>query len=274
MWTLVPAKLDGDPKNWLLLRKDGAKEGVSRYAPMLATSSEALPRGEGWIYEPKWDGFRALVTIAGGQATLTSRNGNDLTERFKPAARAAELGTRSADAVLDAEICALDGSGRSRFSLLQEGAGTLVLVVFDLLELDSEPLVGAPAGRAEEAARRADRPVAWRHRPLAAVRRRRRRLLAAAEEQELEGVVAKRADSRYQPGRRSTDWHKVKVRKDQEVVIAGYTKGQGRRSAGFGALVVGVHEAGGLRWAGNVGTGFNEAEITRLLGLLKPLDAA
>ena len=270
VWTLVPAKLDGDPKNWLLLRKDGAQEDVSRHTPMLATSSDTLPLGESWIYEPKWDGFRALVTISGGQATLTSRNGNDLTERFKPAARAAELGIRSADAVLDAEICALDDSGRSRFSLLQEGAGTLVLVVFDLLELDSEPLIALPL-----------------------VERRRRleglidpsrggivlspqfedggALLAAAEEQELEGVVAKRVDSRYQPGKRSTDWHKVKVRRGQEVVIAGYTKGQGRRSAGFGALVVGVHEAGGLRWAGNVGTGFTETEITRLLGLLKPL---
>ena len=159
---------------------------------MLATSSETLPRGEGWVYEPKWDGFRAIVTIAGGQATLTSRNGNDLTERFKPAARAAELGTRSADAVLDAEICALDDSGRSRFSLLQEGTGTLVLVVFDLLELDSEPLV--------------ELPLAERRKRLEALIDPSRggivlspqfddgeALLAAADEQELEGVVAKRA---------------------------------------------------------------------------------
>ena len=270
VWTLVPAKLDGDPKNWLLLRKDGTKTDASRYAPMLATSSEALPLGESWIYEPKWDGFRAVVTIAGGQATLTSRNGNDLTERFKPAARAAELGTRSADAVLDAEICALDDDGRSRFSLLQERTGTLVLVVFDLLELDSEPLLALPLA---ERRKRLDALIDPSRGGIVLSPQfdDGEALLAAAEEQELEGVVAKRTDSRYQPGRRSTDWHKVKVRKTQGVVIAGYTKGQGRRSAGFGALVVGVHEAGGLRWAGNVGTGFNEAEITRLLGLLKPL---
>ena len=270
VWTLVPARLDGDPRNWLLLRKDGATGATSRYAPMLSTSSESLPRGESWVYEPKWDGFRALVTISGGQATLTSRNGNDLTERFRPAARAAELGTRSADAVLDAEICALDNTGSSRFSLLQEGSGTLVLVVFDLLELDSEPLTGLPLverrKRLEELIdpSRGGIVVSPQFDDGDA-------LLAAAEQQGLEGVVAKRVDSRYQPGTRSADWHKVKVRKDQEVVIAGYTKGQGRRSAGFGALVVGVYEAGGLRWAGNVGTGFNESEITRLLGLLKPL---
>ena len=270
VWTLVPARLDGDPRNWLLLRKDGATGATSRYAPMLSTSSESLPRGESWVYEPKWDGFRALVTISGGQATLTSRNGNDLTERFRPAARAAELGTRSADAVLDAEICALDNTGSSRFSLLQEGSGTLVLVVFDLLELDSEALTGLPLverrKRLEELIdpSRGGIVVSPQFDDGDA-------LLAAAEQQGLEGVVAKRVDSRYQPGTRSADWHKVKVRKDQEVVIAGYTKGQGRRSAGFGALVVGVYEAGGLRWAGNVGTGFNESEITRLLGLLKPL---
>ena len=99
-------------------------------------------------------------------------------------------------------------------------------------------------------------------------------LLTAAREQELEGVVAKRAESRYRPGRRSTDWHKVKLRRTQEVVIVGYTRGQGRRAQRFGALVVAVHETGGLRWAGNVGTGFGEDEIERLLGLLEPLARA
>jgi bifunctional non-homologous end joining protein LigD len=270
VWTLVPAKLDGDPKNWLLLRKDGPTEETSRYAPMLSTSSESLPRGEGWIHEPKWDGFRAIVTISGGQAKLTSRNGNDLTERFRPAARAAELGTRSADAVLDGEICALDDNGRSRFSLLQASSGTLVLVVFDLLELDSEPLVALPLCERRKRLEGLIDPARGGI-VLSPQFTDGEALLAAAEEQGLEGVVAKRLDSRYQPGSRSADWHKVKVRQSQEVVIAGYTKGQGRRAAGFGSLVVGVYEAGGLRWAGNVGTGFNESEITRLLGLLKPL---
>jgi len=273
VWTLVPAKLDGDPKNWLLLRKDGTKEGTSRYSPMLATASETLPHGEGWVYEPKWDGFRAIVTVSGGEATFTSRNGNDLTERFRAAARAAQLGIRSADAVLDGEICALDDQGRSRFSLLQEGSGSLVLVVFDLLELDSEPLVGLPL--AERRKRLDDIVDSSRGTVLVSPQfEDGEALYAAAKEQGLEGVVAKRKDSRYQPGRRSTDWHKVKIRQTQEVVIAGYTKGQGRRTGSFGALVVGVQEAGGLRWAGNVGTGFDDGEIDRLLGLLKPLARA
>jgi bifunctional non-homologous end joining protein LigD len=271
VWTLVPAKLDGDPKNWLLLRKDGATAESARYAPMLSTASEALPEGEGWVYEPKWDGYRAIVAVSGGEVTLTSRNGNDLTERFRDVARAARLAIRSADAVLDGEICALDERGRSRFSLLQQGGGTFVLVVFDLLELDSESLLERPLrDRRARLARIVD-PSAGAV-LLSPQFDDGEALLAAAREQGLEGVVAKRVDARYQPGRRSTDWRKVKVRGRQEVVIAGYTKGQGRRAGGFGALVVGVHDAGGLRWAGNVGTGFTDSEIDRLLALLKPLE--
>jgi bifunctional non-homologous end joining protein LigD len=270
VWTLVPAHLDGDPKNWLLLRKDGDGQSASRYAPMLSTSTDALPHGEGWVYEPKWDGYRAIVTISGGDGRLTSRRNNDLTERFKEVARAAELGIRSADAVLDGEICALDERGRARFSLLQDGSGTLALVVFDLLELDSEPLVDLPLA---ERRKRLEGVVGGSPNVLVSPQfDDGDALLQAAREQGLEGVVAKRAGSRYQPGRRSPDWRKVKVRVRQEVVVVGYTRGQGRRSAGFGSLVVAVQEAGGFRWAGNVGTGFNDAEIERLLGVMRPLE--
>jgi bifunctional non-homologous end joining protein LigD len=269
VWTLVPAALDGDPKNWLLLRKD-VDRGATRYAPMLAASSDALPHGEGWVHEPKWDGFRAIVTVSGGEATLTSRNGNDLTGRFRDLARAAALAVRTSDAVLDGEICALDEQGRSRFSLLQEGSGIAALVLFDVLEVDSAPLL--------------DEPLSERRRRLEALVQSTANvlvspqfddgeaLLVAAREQGLEGVVSKRRDSRYRPGSRSAEWQKLKLRKTQEVVIAGYTRGQGRRARGFGALVVGLNEAGGLRWAGNVGTGFGDAEIDRLLELLRPLE--
>jgi bifunctional non-homologous end joining protein LigD len=270
-WSLVPARLDDDPKNWLLLRKDGAAVGGRSYAPMLAAAADSLPPGEGWAYEPKWDGYRAVVSVAGGEVTLTSRNGNDLTERFRAVARAAQAGIRASDAVLDGEICALDDRGRSRFSLLQEGAGTPVLVLFDLLELDSEPLLDRPfAERRKRLARVVD-PAAGSV-LVSPLFDDGEALLAAAREQGLEGVLAKRLDSRYQPGRRSADWRKLKVRARQEVVVAGYTRGQGRRASGFGALVVGVHEAGGLRWAGNVGTGFTDDEIARLLGIFRPLE--
>jgi bifunctional non-homologous end joining protein LigD len=268
-WALVPAALDGDPKNWLLLRKDVGREGV-RYTPMLAASAEKPPRGEAWVYEPKWDGFRALVSVAGGEVTLTSRNGNDLTGRFGDVARAARLAVRVSDAVLDGEICALDEQGRSRFSLLQEGSATTVLVLFDVLEVDSVGLIDAPLA---ERRRRLLELV----QPSARVQVSPQfedgdALLAAAHEQELEGVVAKRIDSLYRPGRRSSDWQKVKLRRRQEVVVVGYTRGQGRRAGGFGALVVAVHEAGGLRWAGNVGTGFSDPVIQDLRERLRSLE--
>ncbi len=271
VWTLIPAHLDGDPKNWLIMRKDGAVPQAARYAPMLATASEALPHGREWTYEPKWDGFRAIVTVVGGEVRFTSRNDNDLTERFSDLARSSRLAIRTADAVLDGEICALDNSGRSRFSLLQESAGRLALVLFDILELDSEPLVELPlTDRREhlEAVCDATRGTAI----VSPQFDDGEALLVAAREQQLEGVVAKRRDSTYQPGRRSSDWRKVKVRGRQDVVIVGYTRGQGRRTGGFGALVMGVQDAGGLRWAGNVGTGFSDAEIDRLRRIMKPLE--
>jgi bifunctional non-homologous end joining protein LigD len=272
VWTLVPASLDGDAKNWLLLRKDAGDGSGGRYEPMRATAADAPPAGNGWVFEPKWDGFRAIVTVSGGEVTLTSRNGNDLTERFREVARAAALAITTPDAVLDGEICALDEQGRSRFSLLQEGAGIPVLVLFDVLELESEPVVDLPLAQRRERLEQIVDPsggvlVSPQFDDGAA-------LLAAAREQGLEGVVAKRADSQYRPGRRSADWHKIKLRRTQEVVIAGYTRGQGRRASAFGALVAGVHDAGGLRWAGNVGTGFSEREIGRLLSVLRPLERA
>jgi len=111
--------------------KDAGDGSGGRYEPMRAVAADAPPVGEGWVFEPKWDGYRAIVTVSGGEVTLTSRNGNDLTERFREAARAATLAITTPDAVLDGEICALDDQGRSRFSLLQEGGGTSVLVLFD-----------------------------------------------------------------------------------------------------------------------------------------------
>ena len=270
-WTLVPAKLDGDPKNWLLLRKDESGVGDrARYRPMLATSTETLPQGDGWVYEPKWDGYRAIVTIASGHATFTSRNGNDLTQRFAECARRVPASLRSADVVLDGEIVALDDQGRSRFSLLQEGTGTLAVLAFDVLEVDSEPLVDLPLSKRRKRLERLVIPAAGSV-LVSPQFEDGEALLTAARQEGLEGVVAKRADSRYQSGRRVPEWRKMKVRLGQEVVVVGYTKGQGRRTGGFGALVVAVHEAGGLRWAGNVGTGFSDAEIDRLLEVFKPL---
>ena len=271
-WTLVPAHLDGDPKNWLLLRKDDTDgaTAVRQYRPMLATATDRLPDGEGWAFEPKWDGFRALAYVTGGEVTFKSRNDNDLTGRFQSAARALARAMRSPSAVVDGEICALDETGRSGFGLLQQGVGLLVFAAFDVLERDGEELC--------------DRTYTERRAALEALLDTSiegvlvspsfddgAALERAAREHGLEGVVAKRRDSCYHPGRRTLDWRKLKLKARQELVIAGYTRGKGRRADGIGALVLAVHDADGLRYAGNVGTGFDDRELDRLEKVLEPL---
>ncbi len=269
-WTLVPAHLDGKEQNWLLIRgKDAPAPAVDRYAPMLATLAGAVPEAEGWSFELKFDGFRALAYLDGGSCTLRSRNAKDLTARFPDVAEAIAKAV-AADAVLDGEICALDESGRPSFSAMQTGSGTLVYYAFDVLEVDGETVVGEPL-----TARRV-RLAQLLGAGSAAVRLSEAfddgvALFAAAQAQRLEGVVAKRDASAYVQGRRTGDWLKVKTHGRQEFLVAGYTRGQGGRAASFGSLLLAVREGDELRYVGNVGTGFDGKEIDRLLRLLRPL---
>ena len=278
VWTLVPARLSGQEKNWLILRKrdDDAASAKPRkkgaeYAPMLATLAEGVPTGRGWSFEVKFDGFRALAYLRGSEARLVSRNGNDLTERFENVARALSSAIKTPDCVLDGEVCALDEQGRSSFSAMQQGNGAIVYYVFDLLEVEGTPVVGRPLEkRREELARLLDRrnrtiflSEAFDDGPV---------LQKAAEAQGLEGIVAKKAGSRYEPGRRSRNWLKIKTHGRQEFIVAGYTRGKGRRSTTLGSLILAVNRGDGLEYVGNVGTGFTEKEIEKLLRRLKPLE--
>ena len=275
LWTLVPARLDGDEKNWLLLRKadDSTSTRVPRrdYEPMLATLADEVPVGPEWLYEVKWDGYRALAYLAGGEATLTSRRGNDLTVRFAEVARALERSVRTPDCVIDGEVCALDEAGRSSFSVMQQGSGPLVFYAFDVLEVEGEPVLDLPL------AERRKRLTKLLDRRMTTVRLSEsfddgRALYDAAKKQGLEGVVAKKRGSRYQAGRRTRDWLKVKTHDEQEFVVAGYTRGKGRRAGRLGSLVLAVTRGGELTYVGNVGTGFDEKEIDRLVTLLRPLE--
>ncbi|HET7354392.1 MAG TPA: non-homologous end-joining DNA ligase, partial [Gaiellaceae bacterium] len=272
-WALVPAHLSGDEKNWLILRKreDGAAAGAGRriYRAMLATLTDELPRGDGWQFEPKWDGYRALGYVRGGEAKLVSRNGNDLTQRFAPVAKELAKAVRTPDAVLDGEVVALDVEGKASFSAMQQGSTHLAYEVFDLLEADGEPVVGLPLSerRARLEKLLARNPVVQ----ISGAFEDGEALLEAARAQGLEGVMAKRATSLYQEGKRNRDWLKIKTHGRQEFVICGYTKGQGRRSGSFGALVLGIRRGGQWEWVGNVGTGFDERTIAELLAKLEPL---
>jgi bifunctional non-homologous end joining protein LigD len=277
-WTLVPAHLDGDEKNWLLLKKReelGQQPKPAReYSPMLATLGEQqVPKGPGWLFEVKWDGFRALARLTQGEARLTSRQGNDLTQRFSTVAKEIPKAVKTPDCVLDGEVCALDEQGRSSFSLMQQGKpGTpIVYFVFDLLELEGEPLVDLPL---TERRKRLEKLLDRRNKTvrISEVFEDGDALYEAAKQQGLEGIMAKRADSRYAVGRRTRDWLKVKTHGRQEFIIAGYTKGQGRRAGTLGSLVLAVRRGPGLEWVGNVGTGFTGKEIEKLLAKLRPLE--
>jgi len=267
-WSLVPAKVGGAARNWLLVRS-GRSPARNDYRAMLATPAEALPTGGGWVYEPKWDGYRALGYVRHGDVRLVSRNGNDLTERFSGVAKALARTVRSPDCVVDGEVCALDAQGRPSFSAMQQGAPALVYEVFDLLELDGEPCVDLPLG--ERRARLEALLTTGASVQLSGVFDDGEALLEAAKAEGLEGVMAKRAESRYAEGRRTRDWLKVKTHGRQEFVISGWTKGHGRREGRFGSLVLGAYRGCELRWVGNCGTGFTDAAIEELLLQLEPL---
>jgi bifunctional non-homologous end joining protein LigD len=274
-WSLVPAHMDGKEQNWLLIKRhddhdEGATAAQQSYKPMLATVDTHIPHGDDWAHEVKFDGFRAVAYVRGGECKLVSRNDNDLTGRFPEVAKAIVKAVKSPNAVLDGEICRIDPSGKTSFSELQQGSGPLVFYAFDLLELDGQP--------------RIDQPLTERKKELRTLLDARVKtvaysedfddgdaLFAVAQQQGLEGIISKRATSAYKPGRRTRDWLKIKTENNEEFIVTGYTRGGGRRADTFGALVLGVNEGSELRYVGNVGTGFNDAEIRKLLKLLKPL---
>ncbi len=139
VWSLVPAHLDGKEQNWLLIKhRDDEEPGPApeprTYSPMLATLGERVPAGVEWLFEVKFDGYRALAYVRSGDCHLISRTANDLTERFASVAKEIAKATKTPNAVLDGEICRLDPAGRSSFSELQQGSGPLVFYAFDLLE--------------------------------------------------------------------------------------------------------------------------------------------
>ena len=228
------------------------------WPPMLATLAEpSRAKGGGHVYEVKYDGFRALGAVSGGQVALQSRNGLDLARRFPAIAR--ELSRlEAAEAVLDGEIVSLDEWGRAGFGRLQasEGEGC-VYAAFDLLWLDGDDLRERPL---EDRRELLESLLANEGPPFVLAERIEGpgpRALEEARRRGLEGLVAKRVGSRYE-GRRSRDWLKLKLQATQEVAIVGYTPlSSGQR--GIGALLVAVAAEGGLRYAGKVGTGFTHA---------------
>jgi bifunctional non-homologous end joining protein LigD len=259
---------------------DGRGADTTSLRPMLAVAGSP-PSGEDWAAEFKWDGVRALVHVGPDGVRIVSRNGNDVTGGYP---EFAHLGD-GRSMLLDGEIVAFDPHGRPDFGLLQQrmhvrapgqrllDAVPVSLYLFDVLSLDGEDLLDLPwnSRRARLEALGAD---AWSRvavspsftgTPPA-------RVLEVAREHGLEGIVAKRRSSRYEPGRRSSAWVKTALLTTQEVVIGGWTPGKGRRGTTLGSLLLGARDAGGnLRYLGHVGTGFTEAMLRSLLERLTPM---
>jgi bifunctional non-homologous end joining protein LigD len=230
--------------------------------PMKALLADRLPRGPEWIYEIKFDGVRALAIKRGNEVRLVSRTAKDLTAKYPELAQALKR-LPSREAVLDGEIVALDSKGRSSFQLLQswQNAGAkkppLLYYVFDLLNADGKDFTGLPLLKRKAIAERLVDSVDPKIRFSTAIKGNLDRLVREMQTRGLEGLIAKRADSKYQPGRRSGEWVKFKWTNEQEFVIGGCTKPQGTRPY-FGAILVGYYEKDKLMFAGKVGTGFDQ----------------
>jgi bifunctional non-homologous end joining protein LigD len=338
-------------KDWMIHRMDPpvdphAEEMPEFVPPMLARPSTLPADDAGWAFEVKWDGVRAIACSRPGRLQLWSRNRNDDTSAY-PELRALNTALGSHSAIIDGEIVAFDSDGRPSFELLQtrmhvRGAAVrrlakatpVTYVLFDLLWVDGHSLMDRPFSERRERLAELGLDTPGRGTPHGGVHPKGHKqaggerwcipdfhvgegeaFVAATREQGLEGLVAKRLDSRYAPGRRDAGWLKIKNSGRQEAVIGGYTTGKGARAATIGALHLGVHdphdgtagaegnrgtgapgadgrtggngagagagvgaagngargEGGDLIYAGKVGTGFDDAELERLAGLLKEL---
>jgi bifunctional non-homologous end joining protein LigD len=276
-------------KNWMMHRMDPPQDPErvampGQVAPMAAKLADRLPRDEAaWGFEFKWDGIRAIVFSSGGTLKIQSRNCEDITRRY-PELRPLSEALGWHEVVLDGEIVALDERGRPSFEVLQQRMGLnadaeirrkmrevpVVYMIFDLLYLDGRSLLGTPYR--ERRARLDELALAgsnWQVPPWVAGGG--AALWEESKRNGLEGVVAKRLDSLYEPGRRSGAWLKLKNHLEQEFVIGGWLEGEGRRAGLPGALLLGYYQGDELVYAGKVGTGFTERMLEELQGKLRPL---
>jgi bifunctional non-homologous end joining protein LigD len=283
-----------DPSQWMVVRADDDEVAeVSdvpppppELHPMLATDGGKPFDDPDWLFEIKWDGVRAIATVvrpgagSDGSTTLVSRNGNDITPAYPELAPLWER-VLARNAVLDGEIVALDENGKPSFQRLQQRMHSrdlnavaraakrlpVTFVVFDILAVDGEPLCDEPLTRRLELLQELLVPGGPFVRSTA-IPGDGTVMFEAARQQELEGLIAKRADSPYRPGKRSRDWRKLKIRRDVDAVIGGWLVGEGTRANRLGALLVGLYDEGVFRYIGRVGTGFDDAELERLGELL------
>ncbi len=289
-YALFATDKDENPKNWMIHRMGAAADPTAepmpeQVAPMLATAGPLPPDDGRWAFEIKWDGVRAIAHSEPGRLRFHSRNLNEITPRY-PELSKLNRALSSHRAVLDGEVVAFDDDGRPSFSALQgrmhltsetqirrlAKSNPVSYVIFDLLWLDGHSLLREPYERRRELLAELDLNGERWQTPDHVIGHG-AEVQEAARTQGLEGIVGKRLDSIYDPGRRSRGWVKVKNVTREEVVIGGWMSGEGRRRERIGALLIGLPDGeGGLRYSGKVGTGFTEPELDKLAGLLGPLE--
>ncbi|HVU57763.1 MAG TPA: DNA ligase D [Puia sp.] len=241
-----------------------------KVSPMLATLVDKPFDAPGWLYEVKWDGYRALSFLHNGEVEVRSRNDKPFDEKFYPIFDA--LKEWNIDAVVDGEIVVLDEKGQSDFSHLQEwrseADGQLYYYLFDILWLDGRDLTQLPLTERRDILRSV-MPGNDLLRMSENFEATGTEFFAAAQKMGLEGIIAKKADSIYAPGIRTRDWLKIKTAQRQEVVIGGYTINEGSDKP-FSSLLVGVFEKGKLHYTGKIGTGFSQQLQKELIKKFKP----
>jgi bifunctional non-homologous end joining protein LigD len=261
--------------------------GPEGLRPMLATTGTLPARDAGWAFEMKWDGLRAMAFLDGDVVRLVSRTGRDISHAYPELGRMASA-VGASQAVLDGEIVAFGDGEWPDFEALQQrmnissaaqarmlmGQVPVSYLAFDLLWLDGKPLLDLPyLQRREQLDALHIGGGNWQA-PPAFIGEHGADVQAVSKQHELEGIMAKRLQSRYEPGRRSQSWLKIKNVRRQEVVIGGWKPGEGGRAGGIGSLLVGVHNADGLIYCGHVGTGFSQQTLGMLARRLEPLRRA
>jgi bifunctional non-homologous end joining protein LigD len=269
-------------KDWMIRRIDPPAEARDPFpesvVPMLAKLAKLPARDEGWAAEVKWDGVRAVAYCRPGRLQLQSRNLRDVTAQY-PEVRRLSRQLGAVDAVLDGELVAFDENGLPSFERLQQRihqtdeavVRPVTYVIFDLLYLDGHDLTAEPYARRRELLEGLELSgQSWQTPAYSAGHA--KELLAASAEQGLEGIVLKRLDSGYAPGKRGGTWLKVKNVGRQEFVIGGWMPGEGRRRDRLGSILLGYFDGGELHYAGKVGTGFSDRALDELGARLAPLE--
>jgi bifunctional non-homologous end joining protein LigD len=276
-------------ENWMIHRMDppedpGRQPMPARIEPMMAKLAPKIPTpDDDWGFEFKWDGIRAVAYVEGGTVKLISRNGEEMTPRY-PEIHAIGRALGSREVILDGEIVALDDKGRPSFEEIQQRMGLtsdseirrkmkevpVTYMLFDVMWQDGHPLLNETYTDRRKALEKLKlKGASWQTPPYE--KGGGKAMLEASAKAGLEGIVAKKLDSRYEPGRRSGAWQKVKNRNRQELVIGGWLEGEGRRRGYPGALLVGYYKDGKFVYAGKVGTGFTDATLDKLNKMMKPL---